>query len=172
MPTRRDAAVRAPRRWLTLVAAAAALLAMGPLLVGSAPAVGGSEPLAGPVPAGVVAVIDGDTLVVRASIWLGQQVETRVRLAGIDAPELRGSCARERELAAAARGFLEARLAKRGRGGARVQLSDVRYGKYAGRVVARVTTVGGADLGRALLAAGLARPYGGGERSGWCEQAD
>ena len=31
--------------------------------------------LAGPVPAEVVRVVDGDTLLVRAEIWLGQTVE-------------------------------------------------------------------------------------------------
>jgi endonuclease YncB( thermonuclease family) len=49
-----------------------------------------------------------------------------------------------------------------------VRLRDVRYGKYARRVVARVETPAGEDLGRALLDAGLARPYDGGRRASWC----
>lgn len=121
------------------------------------------ERLAGPVPALVTAVIDGDTLEVQARIWLGQQVTTRVRLAGIDAPEARSNCARERALAARAESLLKARLRR-----PEVQLYDLSYGKYAGRILARVETADGEDLGSALLAAGLARAYAGGRRAPWC----
>lgn len=69
----------------------------------------------------VLAVIDGDTLAVRARIWIGQTIETRVRLAGVDTPELRGDCDGERELAVAARNFVMARVA-----GGDVVLWDVR----------------------------------------------
>ncbi len=124
------------------------------------------ERLAGPVPALVTAVIDGDTLEVQARIWLGQQVTIRVRLAGIDAPETRSDCARERALAARAERLLKARLRR-----PEVQLYDVSYGKYAGRILARVETADGEDLGRALLAAGLARAYDGGRRAPWCVAA-
>ncbi len=130
---------------------------------------GAQDRLAGPVPAEVLSVIDGDTLEVRAVIWLGQVVSTRVRLAGIDAPELRGKCAREQALAERARAYLLARL--EGGDRARVRLRDIRYGKYAGRVLARVETAGGEDLGRGLMAAGLARPYAGRARTSWCEEA-
>ena len=130
---------------------------------------GAQDRLAGPVPAQVLSVIDGDTIEVRAVIWLGQVVSTRVRLAGIDAPELRGKCARERALAERARAYLLARL--EGGKRAQVRLRDIRYGKYAGRVLARVETAGGEDLGRGLLAAGLARPYAGRARTSWCEEA-
>ena len=44
------------------------------------------NPLEGPVPAFVERVVDGDTLVVRARIWLGQELRIMVRVAGIDAP--------------------------------------------------------------------------------------
>lgn len=127
-------------------------------------AAAGAEILPGPVPARVVAVIDGDTLVVRARIWLGQELETRVRLSGIDTPELAGGCARERALAEQARRLVAETVA-----GREVVLSEVRLGKYAGRVVAAVTTADGRDLGAILLAAGLARPYDGGARGQWCE---
>ena len=92
-----------------------------------------------------------------------------MRLAGIDAPELRGKCARERALAERARAYLLARLAGGDR--SRVRLRDIRYGKYAGRVLARVETGGGEDLGRSLMAAGLARPYAGRARASWCGEA-
>jgi endonuclease YncB( thermonuclease family) len=120
--------------------------------------------LVGPVPAEVVSILDGDTISVRAHIWLGQDVDTHVRLAGIDAPELHGKCPRERRMAAAAREFLAQRLADR-----RVTLRDVQVDKYGGRVRARVTTDRGDDIADALLQAGLARPYGGAARRPWCE---
>jgi len=120
--------------------------------------------LSGPVPAEVVGILDGDTIAVRAHIWLGQELATHVRLTGIDAPELHGKCERERRLAAAARDFLAQRLVER-----RVTLSEVQVDKYGGRVRARVTTDQGEDVADVLLRAGLARPYGGGARKPWCE---
>lgn len=117
----------------------------------------------GPVAAAVRHVVDGDTLVIRARIWLGQTVETKVRIAGIDAPERRARCRRERDLARQATARLRSLLA----GGAAV-LRDVRYGKFAGRVLARVETPEGRDVGAVLVGEGLARPYRGGRRRGWC----
>ncbi len=137
-------------------------LLLVPMLARAAP----PQMLAGPVPATVTAIADGDTIDVVARIWLGQTVATRVRIAGIDAPELRGGCQRERDLAEAARSFVVARLAAPG-----VELRDIRFGKYAGRVVARVVTADGEDLSAALLAAGLARAYDGGARRSWCDLA-
>lgn len=121
------------------------------------------EVLLGPVPARLIQVIDGDTLLVVARIWLGHQVKTRVRLAGVDAPEIRGRCLLERRMAVAARERAVALL-----GDGEVTLRDIRFGKYAGRVVARVISSRGADLGAELVLAGLGRPYGGGRRKGWC----
>jgi endonuclease YncB( thermonuclease family) len=48
--------------------------------------------LEGPVTATVERVVDGDTLAVRAKIWIGHEIDVLVRLRGIDAPELRGDC--------------------------------------------------------------------------------
>lgn len=130
-------------------------------------AVGGlGEIIPGPVPAEVLSVVDGDTLTVRARIWLGQDVETRIRLDGVDAPEIAGKCDGERRLGLAARDMIAA-LAT----GGRVVLRDIQYGKYAGRVVARVATTDGGDFSDALLRAGLARAYDGGRRRSWCGKA-
>src|SRR3954454_8376143 len=57
----------------------------------------------GPISAELLRVIDGDTIEVRARIWLDLDLTTRVRLAGIDAPELNGGCAEERRLAGMAK---------------------------------------------------------------------
>ena len=127
---------------------------------------GASDVVPGPVPARVVAVIDGDTIAVRARIWLGQDVETRVRVAGVDAPELRGACPHERALAVAARDFLIAAV-----GDAVVTLTDIRYDKFGGRVLARVENAEGESLSTLLVSAGLGRAYSGGKRASWCAAA-
>lgn len=119
--------------------------------------------LAGPVRAVVMRAVDGDTLAVRARIWLDQWVETRVRLRGVDAPELHGKCAGERAAAARAREWLGQAA------GGEVVLSDIGRDKYAGRVLASVSDEAGRDLSAGLLAAGLARGYDGGKRAGWCD---
>ena len=126
-----------------------------------------ADAVAGPVRARVRAVIDGDTIAVRARIWIGQNVDTRVRLAGVDTPELRGACAAERDLAAAARDFVADAVMGVGTA-AGVTLWDIRYDKFGGRVLARVETAGGADLAELLIAAGLGRAYDGGAREPWC----
>ncbi len=157
-------------RWVAFLVFAAPVL-VGLVLGGLPGRLGAGERLAGPLPAWVVSVIDGDTLEVRVHIWLGQDLNTRVRLAGIDAPELKGKCDRERDLALRARAYLLARLEPAAAGAGMVRLREVRYGKFAGRVLARVETLDGADLGQGLVAAGLARPYDGRRRASWCEAA-
>lgn len=119
----------------------------------------------GPVRAKVVQVIDGDTFEAAAQIWLGEAIDVRVRIEGIDAPELRARCDEERVRAEAARDFLTSRI-----GGAEVELSGVRYDKYGGRVRA-VVRDGSGDIGRAMIAAGLARPYRGERRRSWCGES-
>ena len=157
-------------RWPAILLLAALVVGA---LVGAPPprALGAGGRLAGPLPAQVVSVLDGDTLEVRVHIWLGLELRTRVRLAGIDAPELKGKCARERDLARRARAYLLARLDPDAAGAGAVRLREVRYGKYAGRVLARVETLDGTDLGQELVAAGLARPYDGRRRASWCATA-
>src|SRR4030088_3316352 len=88
-----------------------------------------ADALAGPVTATVERVVDGDTIEVRAAIWLGQTLIVRVRIDGVDAPELEARCAEERKLALAARDFLARRLQ-----GVPVKLTHVVYDKYGGRV--------------------------------------
>jgi endonuclease YncB( thermonuclease family) len=122
-----------------------------------------ADRLPGPIAARVVEVIDGDTMVVRAHIWLDQLVETKIRLLGVDAPEKRSSCPEERERAAAAERFVRNMVNSR-----EVQLRDIRYDKYGGRVLARIQTMDGTDLGETLIRHGLARTYEGGKRFSWC----
>jgi len=118
--------------------------------------------LPGPVRATVERVVDGDTLEVRAQIWLGQEVRVLARVAGVDTPELAGQCQLERALAAQARDFVQ-----RFAGSGAVILRDIKQDKYGGRVVARVSNAQNRDLSGALIEAGLARRYAGGKRGDW-----
>ena len=118
--------------------------------------------LPGPIPAEVVRVIDADTIAVRAHIWPGHSVETRVRLADVDTPEIhRPDCPAERVLGELATDTVSTWLPE----GSRVSLMNVSLGSFAGRVVARLHTEDGHDLSERLTALGLAQPY---RESDWC----
>jgi len=111
--------------------------------------------LPGPVPAQVVRVIDGDTVRVRAEIWPGQMIEAVVRLAGIAAPEVRRTCPQERRAGVKSRAYLAGILTQ----GRKVILTNVKSGKYYGRVIARMALADGTDIGARMLAAAYAVPY-------------
>ncbi len=114
-------------------------------------------------PAQVVRVLDGDTFEARVSVWPGLEITTKVRLRGIDAPEMRARCPEESAKAHAARDALSAILAE----GA-IGISQVKLDKYGGRVVAAASTRKTADVSAALLHTGVVRSYQGGRREGWC----
>ena len=61
------------------------------------------ETIVGPVFAKVINVYDGDTIEVLAKVWPGHQINVRVRIRGIDAPEMRAKCSEERFAALSAR---------------------------------------------------------------------
>ena len=84
---------------------------------------------------------------------------------------VRASLVNGRSLAERARAFLAGHLAAADGGPVEVRLFEVRYGKYARRVVARMETAEAIDLGAALIAAGLAQPYDGGRRPTWCDES-
>ncbi len=56
-------------------------------------------------PADVVRIIDGDTFEARVRVWPGVATDTKVRLRGIDAPELHARCDDERVRAEAGSPF-------------------------------------------------------------------
>ncbi|WP_338027976.1 thermonuclease family protein [Bradyrhizobium oropedii] len=111
----------------------------------------------------VVRTIDGDTFEARVHLAPGPDLTTRVRLRGIDAPELKASCARELQMAQAATVALRDLL-----GQGDVAIYNIGPDKYQGRVVADVATKKTDNVSAALLAAGHARAYNGGHRFGWC----
>jgi endonuclease YncB( thermonuclease family) len=114
----------------------------------------------------VIRTIDGDTFEARVHLEPGLDLNTRVRLRGIDAPELKASCAQELQMAEAATGALRALL-----GEGDVRIFNIGPDKYSGRVVADAATRRTANVSTAMLAAGHARSYGGGHRNGWCANA-
>jgi len=114
----------------------------------------------------VVRAIDGDTFEARVRLEPGRDLNTRIRLRGIDAPELKAACAQELRMAEAATGALRALLNE-----GNVRIFNVGPDKYAGRVVADVATRRTANVSTAMLAGGYVRSYGGGHRDGWCANA-
>ena len=53
----------------------------------------------GPFLALVLSVTDGDTFRARVEVWPGMEVQTAVRILGIDTPELHGKCQEEKDAA-------------------------------------------------------------------------
>ena len=114
-------------------------------------------------PAEVIRIIDGDTFEARVRVWPGLDVDTKVRLRGVDAAELHARCASELEQAQAATVALAKILSEGG-----VTISRVGIDKYGGRVDATIATRTTADVSAALLTGGFARAYDGGRRGSWC----
>jgi endonuclease YncB( thermonuclease family) len=114
------------------------------------------------VPARVLKVVDGDTFDARIELRPGVRLTTRVRLRGIDAPELHGACEQERIGAEAAERALRALLVEGG-----VTIRDLGEDKY-GRLLGTVSTRATPNVSEALLAKGVVRRYDGGHRRGWC----
>ena len=105
--------------WLLAAAGFAAGLTAGALIAPVGASRGVEAPVAAPqrpatsawrgghaaqmLPTQVLRVIDGDTFEARVRIWPGMDVTTKVRLRGIDAPEMHARCGDERAKALAAR---------------------------------------------------------------------
>jgi endonuclease YncB( thermonuclease family) len=117
-------------------------------------------------PVDVIRTIDGDTFEARVHLPPDLNLTTRVRLRGIDAPELKASCPQELQMAESATSALRALL-----GEGDVTIFNIGPDKYAGRVVADASTRRTGNVSTAMLAAGHARSYGGGHRSTWCANA-
>jgi len=110
----------------------------------------------------VLRVSDGDTFEARVHLAPGRHLITRVRLRGIDAPEMSARCADELRRAEAARAALRRLLMER-----EVAIWNIGPDKY-GRIVADVGTRRTPDVSGALIRQGLVRRYSGGHRGSWC----
>ena len=115
----------------------------------------------------VISVYDGDTF--RADLASGHPLiskNIRIRLSGIDTPEIKGKCWKEKELAKRARDYLSYRLEMSDK----VVLRNVKRGKYF-RLVADVY-LDGKSINEELLDKGLAHYYkeGRGRKLDWCDE--
>jgi endonuclease YncB( thermonuclease family) len=120
-------------------------------------------PARGVCAAELLRVIDGDTFEARVHLWPGLDVTTKVRLRGIDAPELHARCAEERVKAQDARTMLAAVVVE-----GEITVLQVALDKYGGRVLADTATPRTADVAQVLRQKGTVRAYAGGRRQGWC----
>jgi micrococcal nuclease len=112
----------------------------------------------------VESVYDGDTFTI---IWEDLPPELRelkIRVRGIDTPEMRGDCPSERALALRARNHTRAVIAANDN---YVVVRNLAWDKYGGRIDADVQA-GSVDLARDLVNRGLARVYLTGARQSWC----
>ena len=110
----------------------------------------------------IIKVIDGDTFRVdinELSDIIGKNI--RIRILGIDAPEINGKCAFEKELAIKARDFVQILLDNADS----VILKNLDRGNFF-RLLAEVI-VDGKNLGELLIAKDLAVRYQG-KKSSWC----
>lgn len=120
----------------------------------------------------IVSVYDGDTMTITVDSWpevFGQRLG--VRISGLDAPERHSRCkdpaakAREEEQAMQARAELLSVLDS----GPPIELRNLGRDKYF-RLLAEVW-VGEQNVSDVLIAQGLAVPYDGGTKAGWCDPA-
>jgi micrococcal nuclease len=120
-------------------------------------------------PMNVVRVYDGDTITVNLPGQLdvfGKNLG--VRIGGIDTPEMVSRCATaaerqtERDKALLAKRFVEDKIAS----SKEIVLKNLDRDKYF-RLLARVS-VDGQDLSQLMIMKGLADPYDGGTKKGWC----
>ncbi len=112
----------------------------------------------------VISVYDGDTFRVNIDSLppiVGRNI--RIRVNGVDTPEIRGKCVYEKNLALKARDFVRNKLAN----AKEIKLTNLQRGKYF-RVVANVV-VDGVSLEQELLDNELAYKYSGGKKLSWCK---
>jgi endonuclease YncB( thermonuclease family) len=97
----------------------------------------------------VIGVVDGDTIDVRIDLGFDIVRRERVRIDGINTPEIRTKDAEVKQRGVAAREFVVAWVAEH----PRVRLTTVKDSDKYGRYLARVQGLDGSDLGQELLSA-------------------
>ncbi|MDY0872148.1 thermonuclease family protein [Dongia rigui] len=115
----------------------------------------------------VVGVVDGDTLKVHLPGLPAELQPVKVRVRGVDTPELHGKCASEKAAAKKAGAFTRNLVERAAAAQRPIHFSQIDWDKYGGRIDADVA-IDGRSLADMLVSAGLARRYDGGRRSGWC----
>ena len=109
----------------------------------------------------LVKVVDGDTIDVDIDLGFHVHAHERVRLNGINAPELHSKDPAERERGKAATEHLKTLIM--GEGQLVVTTVLDKQEKY-GRFLAKITNASGEDVNAEMVKAGHAKPYDGGKR--------
>ena len=111
----------------------------------------------------VISVYDGDTIRINIDSFpdiIGKNI--RVRLKGIDAPEIKGKCQKEIDLAVMARDYLRNAINKSNQ----IELRNIERGKYF-RIVGELY-INGENISSDLIKSKLAYYYNGGKKRSWC----
>lgn len=111
----------------------------------------------------VIEVYDGDTIVV-ALILHNLPFKFRIRLRGIDAPEMRTKSANEKIHAIKSRDYLSGIVLNH-----IVSVINVGFDKYGGRYLGDVT-LNNNNISEMMIQANHAKPYDGGTKESWSEQ--
>ena len=124
----------------------------------------GSASAWGPYQARYIRNYDGDTVTMIVEPFPNLMLNETVRLAGVDTPEIRAGCEREKFLALAAKDRVRQLLI--GRVVSLTVYAKDKYGRWLGKIQADGESV--TDI---LIREGLGRAYDGGTRMGWCAGA-
>ena len=111
----------------------------------------------------VISVYDGDTIRVNIDSFpdiIGKNIS--IRLKGIDAPEIKGKCQKEIDLAIMARDYLRNAINKSNQ----IELRNIKRGKYF-RIVGELY-IDGINVTKNLIKRKLAYHYSGGKKRTWC----
>lgn len=108
-----------------------------------------------------VAVVDGDTIDLDISLGLDIHHHTRVRLLGVDTPELHSPDPQQREAAQAAKAFVVSQVMDNPLTVRTVKDRREKFGRYLAEVFSGGDTV---SVNEQLLNRGYAVPYSGGLR--------
>ena len=111
----------------------------------------------------VISIYDGDTLRVNIDSFpdiVGKNI--RIRIKGIDAPEIKGKCQTEIDLAIMARDYLRNAINQ----SSQIELRNIERGKYF-RIVGELY-IDGENISSNLIKKKLAYYYNGGKKRSWC----
>ena len=111
----------------------------------------------------VISIYDGDTLRVNIDSFpdiVGKNI--RIRIKGIDAPETKGKCQTEIDLAIMARDYLRNAINQ----SSQIELRNIERGKYF-RIVGELY-IDGKNISNNLIERKLAYYYNGRKKRSWC----
>lgn len=114
----------------------------------------------------IKSIYDGDTITLKCMPnFKCKKNSLKVRIMGVDTPEIKGKCRKETELARKAKQFTVVFVRTSGD----IVLSYDAYNMYDryGRLLVYLS-VDGKDLSKSLIENNLGRIYDGGKRRGWC----